>query len=467
MNISNFLLILKARIKIILLTFCITVLTAAAVSLMMPKVYKASTQIVLNYKGTDPLTGAAAPAAQLPGYMATQIDVVKNRGVALRVVDELGLVNNDKLKRQFAQEDRGTQQIRDWIAGRLVSKLEVSPLRESSVLEIAFSGEDPEFVAAIANGFAKAYQGLSIQLKVEPAQKAAEYFGQQVTAFRNNLEQAQTRLAKYRQEKGITSADERLDVENTRLNELSQQMVIAQSAAIEAQSRGRSATGNANDSPDVAINPVVQGLKVEAARADSKLAELGQRLGTSHPQYEAAAAERNMIAGQLQNEIRRTSNSVANSAKIQQQREGELRSEVAQQKEKVLELNRTRDELALLQKDVESAQQALDSVNQRFSQTSIEGQSNQSDIAILSMAQPPGSPNSPRIALNILLAVFLGGLLGMGFGLIAEMMDRRVRSSNDIANLLQVPVVAVINKKPTVTGLRLLPGQSGKFFPSA
>jgi protein tyrosine kinase modulator len=467
MNISNFFLVLKARMKIVLLTFFITVMTAAVVSLMMPKVYKASTQIVLNYKGTDPLTGTVAPAAQLPGYMATQIDVVKNRGVALKVVDELGLAKDEGFKRQFAQEDREHGQIRDWLAGQLVGKLEVSPLQESSVLEIAFSGDDPDFVAAVANGFAKAYQNLSIQLKVEPAQKAADYFKQQVSVFRNNLEQAQTKLAKYRQEKGITSADERVDVESTRLNELSQQMVVAQAAAIEAKSRGRSATGNAGESPDVAINPVIQNLKVEAAKADSKLAELSQRLGTSHPQYEAAAAERNIIAAQLQNEIRRTSNSVANSAKIQQQRENELRSEVAQQKEKVLDLNRTRDELALLQKDVESAQQALDSVNQRFSQTSIEGQSNQSDIAILSLAQPPAFPSSPRIALNILLAIFLGGILGVGFGLIAEMMDRRVRSSNDVSNLLQVPVVALVNKKPTVTGLRLLPGQHGKFFPSA
>ena len=67
----------------------------------------------------------------------------------------------------------------------------------------------------------------------------------------------------------------------------------------------------------------------------------------------------------------------------------------------------------------------------------------------------------------MLLAVIVGGVLGLGFGLIAEMLDRRVRSSNDIAELLKVPVVALVNKRPAVTGMKMLPGgQSGKFFPS-
>jgi succinoglycan biosynthesis transport protein ExoP len=134
------------------------------------------------------------------------------------------------------------------------------------------------------------------------------------------------------------------------------------------------------------------------------------------------------------------------------------------QKAEVLKLNRTRDELSVLQKDVDTAQKALDAVTQRFSQTNIEGQSNQSDIAILSAAKVPTWPHSPKVVLNILLSIFLGGLLGTGFGLIAEMMDRRVRSSDDIASLLKVPVVAMIKNKPTVTGLKLLPGQPGRFF---
>jgi chain length determinant protein EpsF len=335
------------------------------------------------------------------------------------------------------------------------------------VLEIVYSGRDRELVVEVANAFAAAYQDLTLQLKVEPAQKAASYFSDQVSALRSNLEQAQSRISQYQQEKGITSADERLDIETSKLNELSQQLVMAQAAAIEAQSRQHSAMSSANDSPDVSANPVIQGLRVEAARASTKLAELSERLGPSHPQYEAAAAELKNIQSQLRNEIGRTSNTIASSARIEQQRAAELRAQVAEQKQKVLELNRMRDELAVLQKDVETAQRAMDNVTERFSQTSIEAQSNHIDIAVLSAAQEPGSAYTPKIPLNIALALVVGTVMGIGLGLIAEMLDRRVRSSDDLAELLRVPVISMTNRTHRVTGPKQLPGPPGRYLPSA
>ena len=65
--------------------------------------------------------------------------------------------------------------------------------------------------------------------------------------------------------------------------------------------------------------------------------------------------------------------------------------------------------MGVLQKDVESAQRAFDTTSQRFSQTKIEGQAEQSDIAVLNPATPPIEPSSPRIVINTILSVFLGG----------------------------------------------------------
>jgi len=53
--------------------------------------------------------------------------------------------------------------------------------------------------------------------------------------------------------------------------------------------------------------------------------------------------------------------------------------------------------------------------------------------------------------LNIMLSIFLGAMLGIGFGLIAEMMDRRVRSREDISELLEIPVFALIQDNPSKT----------------
>ena len=61
MNLAQFLLILRARKKIVLLTLLFTVAVTLGVSLILPKSYRGTSSLVLNYKGVDPLTGLTLP----------------------------------------------------------------------------------------------------------------------------------------------------------------------------------------------------------------------------------------------------------------------------------------------------------------------------------------------------------------------------------------------------------------------
>lgn len=465
MSPSQIFLIFRARSRIVLATFLVAVLTATAISLLLPRYYTATSQLVVNYKGVDSVTGSPVLTQQQPGYLDTQMAIIGSPSTAQQVVDDLQLVKDPVFREAFTKAG-GKGRMREWIASRLLSRLEVEPAKESNVLNVAFSAREPELAATVANAFARAYRERSAWLKADPVQRASLYFGDRIKSLRDNLEQAQAQLSAYQQEKGITSADQKLDVEIARLNELSQQLVAAESQAIEARSRQQSVRSNAADSPDVAQSPVVQSLKVEEGRVAAKLAELAERLGPSHPQYEAAQAELDRIRSQLRKEVRSVSSSIGSTARIQERREAELRTELAQQKTRVLEMNRMRDEMAVLQSDADNAQKALDVATQRFTETSMEGQSNQVDISILSEAQPPGAPSSPRIGLNILLAAFIGGVLGAGLGLIAEFLDRRLRSSNDLAELLQVPVVALAGRKHSVTVAGKLPALPGRYLTS-
>ena len=50
-------------------------------------------------------------------------------------------------------------------------------------------------------------------------------------------------------------------------------------------------------------------------------------------------------------------------------------------------------------------------------------------------------PSKPRVLLNIVVALFVGTLLGVGLALGLELRDRRVRSSEDLADALEVPLL--------------------------
>lgn len=445
MSFSQFLLMLKARYKIVFFTLTLVVAIVVAISLFLPKSYKASTTVLINYKGADPVTGLALPAQLMPGYMATQSDLIMSKKVARKVIADLGLANSDSVKQSFQEDTNGEGDINDWLSELLLKRLDIKPSRESSVIEISFNGANPQFAALIANAFAEAYIQTTIALKVEPSQKAAEYFTKQIASVKDNLTAAQLNLSEYQQSKEIISIDERMDVERARLSDLSSQLVLAQAQMLEARSRQQNSHGaGAIDSPDVAASPIVMNLKTDIARAESKFADISQKYEKNHPAYQGAEAELINLKRELQIQILSASTNLANNSKILQQREGEIRAALNMQKQKILDLNKDRDALLVLTKEVENAQHAYDLITQRFVQTNIEGQSDQSEVAILNSAVAPLEPASPNLLLNTVVAFFLGLLLGIIAALLTELANRKVRSVEDVYDIFDAPILGEV-----------------------
>jgi hypothetical protein len=79
----------------------------------------------------------------------------------------------------------------------------------------------------MANAFVQAYMDTALALRVNPARQYSGFFDQQVKDARDALEKAQAKVSAFQKAKGIIATDERLDVENARLNELSSQLVAA------------------------------------------------------------------------------------------------------------------------------------------------------------------------------------------------------------------------------------------------
>ncbi|GAA5182509.1 hypothetical protein GCM10025771_31960 [Niveibacterium umoris] len=444
MTFQQFILILKARWKIIATIFSVIVGTAITLSLVLPKQYTATTSVLVDVKSSDPIYGAMMQAQMMPGYMATQVDIITSDRVAQRVVKMLGFDKSPEAIAQWQDEGEGKGTVVTYFADALQRKLDVKPSRESSVINVAFTGADPKFAATVANAFARAYMDTNLELKVDPAKEYAAWFGDRAKQLRDNLEAAQTRLSKFQREKGIVATDDRLDVENARYAELSSQLTAIQAQRSDSSSRQRQAAGRMDTSPDVINSPVIQSLRADVARQEAKLKEMAGQLGQNHPQYQRTQAELDALKSKLDSEMRQVASSVGTSNVVNQQREAELRASLEAQKQKVLELRAQRDEVAVLQKDVEAAQRAYDIVGQRLSQTSLESQTQQTNITVLTPADVPIKHSSPKLLLNTIVAAFLGGLLGVGVALLQEMRNRRIRSREDLVESLGIPVLAVL-----------------------
>lgn len=444
MNLSQFLSVLRARWWVAALVFGLTVVTTIVVSLLLPSQYTATATVVVDYK-PDPVTAMMYAGMASPAILATQADVIRSERVARRVVRNTKLADNPTVRQQWLDATQGKGDIETWLVTLLQKQLDVQPSRESSVIAISYQAPDPQFAAAMANAFVQAFLQTAVELRVDPAKQYSNFFDDRVKEARDTLERAQSKLSAFQREKGIIATDERLDVENARLNELSSQAVMLQALASESGSRSSQARGaSADQLQEVLNNPVISGLKVDLSRAEARLQELSARLGDRNPQVVEAKANIAALRSKIDAETRRVTGSVGVSDTITRQRVADVRAALDAQRAKVLRMKAVRDEGAVLQRDVESAQRAYEMVTQRLNQTTLESQTRQSNVNLLTAAAPPLERSSPKPLLNTALAVLLGGLLAIGVALLLEVMDRRVRGVEDVPATLGLPVIGVL-----------------------
>lgn len=434
--------ILRARWLVVFLAFVLVVATTAIVSMVSDKQYTASASVVLDVKSPDPLSGMALAGLMAPGYMATQVDIIKSDRVARRVVSNLRMDSSDAARAQWMEATKGQGTLIDWLAGVLQRNLDVKPSRESNVITIEYVGADPAFAAAVANAFARAYVDVNLDLRVEPARQYAGFFDEQTRAARERLEKAQRALSDYQQKHGIATADERLDFETAKLNETSSQLTAIQAATTDSQSKRQ--RSDRDTVAEVMQSPLINGLKADIGRLQARIDEASVNLGANHPQTLRQQSELAALKAQLETETRRITESIDTTYRVNRQREAQLQEALAAQKARVLELNRQRDEIMVLKGDIESAQRVFDSVSLRASQSSLESQANQTNISVLNPAIAPTRPSGPRVKLNIAIAMFMGALLGVLLALALELAHRRVRSAEDLAELKDLVLLASI-----------------------
>jgi chain length determinant protein EpsF len=326
----------------------------------------------------------------------------------------------------------------------------VKPSRESNVIFMQFAANTPQTAADIANSFADNYITTSLELKVDPARRQAGWFDQQVNDLRSALEAAQQKLSSYQSQHGVIGNDDsnnRLDAENARLTEISNHLVAAQAAMYDAETRQKQMNdaltkGRSSESVTILQNPLLQNLKTELARSEARFADVSQRFDHNHPQYMSAQAELQSLREKVAAEISNAVGNVAREAQIARQNMTDLQRAMEQQRKHILDLQHNQDEYTVLKRDVESARAAYDSSLQRGGETRLESRLKNTNTAVLNYAYPPMKPSSPRLLLNLALALVLGAVLAVSASLIKERYDPRIHSRADLLEGADLPVLA-------------------------
>ena len=474
MSFNQFLVILRARWLIAATVFSAVVVLIAFASIIWPKQYTATASIVIDSK-SDPVAAAGGAAGGMQPqatYVDTQADIIASERVAQRVVKTLKLDQQPEARKLWAKSpnDDISVTIADLLLKR---KLQVAPAHDSpthvsNVIDISVQWSDPVTAAALANGFAQAAIETNIELKVEPAKQYASWFDQRSRALHADLEQKQKRLSDFQSKNGIVMTDDKLDVENARLTELSTELVNIQSLRQDAQSRQHQVGADISALPEVLQSPVIQSLKAALAQAETKRPDLAANLGKNHPDYQSLEGEISNLRTRIAQESANIAASLGSTTQASLRRENDVRQALEAQKKRVLELKYQHDQAAVFLSDVTSAQRDLDEVTQRLAQSNLESLTQQTNVVQLSTASIPKDPSSPKLVINLILAIFLGGVLGIGSALAVEMRNRRIREDEDIVEILGVPLLGKIGVVHVRAGnVRVPRTVTGRLEPSA
>ncbi len=429
-----------------------TMTLVIVVSLLWPKTYISEVSVVVDSKATDPVSGLAQSAEMLPSTVATQVDIISSHSVALKVVQKLQLHSNPAFRHKYESATGGKGPIDDWIADYLLNKVYVTPSHDSHVINIDVGAFDPDLSATLANAFADAYIQTSLELKADPARRQAAWFAEQMKALRSSLEAAQSKMSDFQRSSGIVGTNEQIDIENTRLAELSTQLIAAQATMYDAQNKLKqmaraSQLDKLDEMPDLSNNVLLQNLKADLVRAQGKLAETAARFGNNHPEYVSADAMVKALQRKLSAQIDTAAGTIRQSAELSSRQQAEIQHALDQQRDRVLQLKHAKDSLDVMRRDVDSAQQAYDAGMQRASQVHLESQLDQSNISILNRAVAPIFPSKPKILLNALISLVVGIILGLAIVIAVERGDQRIRSGDELSDIGGIALLAEIPER--------------------
>lgn len=458
MNAWDYLESLRSRWQLVALT-TLTVLAAVAVwTWRSPREYSAAATLLFDTTQSDPVADKGGGGGSKAAVLGTQADIIRSTFVAQRVVTNLGLDKKRSAIEQYRNSGRTSIPLTEWLGRRLASPsaLQILPTRNSSVLAVTYFSTNPSSAAKLATAFAEAYVQTQLQLRIDPARVYSQWFEAQIGDARRRLEASQARLTRFQQERGLIGAG-KFDVEQNQLAELSAQLTAAQADAAQARARAGS---NVSQSSDAQQSSVVQSLDGQIAGKSAELQQLRQSLGPNHPTIVAAQAQLGELRAKRSQAVGTAVTAVQTTAAAAGARAANLQGLVAGQRERVLRLSGAQDQMAVLQRDVDTARGAYEAVNNRLNEVRLQSEIPQTNVSLLDRAVAPTLPSSPNVSMRLLLGLLAGLFAGVGLAILLEWMNPRVRTVAGLEASTRLPVLADLTRRPPLLRLAAQGGRS-------
>jgi capsular exopolysaccharide synthesis family protein len=472
---------LRKRRRLVVLVLLTAVALGVFVTIGSTPLYTASSTLKIdlgNHSSVDTI-----PVGD--DYLQTQINLLKSRALAARVIVDLGLESNPKfidspnpLERLRSLVMRSLQsvinQLSDLVSqlsgsapapsgqgptqssafelgvhprfvGRYQRSLTVEPLRGTRLVRVSFTTIDPNLSRDLATAHARAFIRMQLETRFDLTKEAREFLEKKLAEIKVKVERSEQALQRFRQVHGVVSVAGGENVVVDRMVDLNRRLTESRSKRIELESLSRIVKGkNVEYLSQVVENSLIVQFRGRIEGLEAERAKLSGVFKPDHPRIAELDQQIREARRRLNLELNNVVRGIESDYAAARAKEAALQAEVDRQQQAALGFKELGVEYNLLQGEVDANRAVYDSVVKRLNETSISSDSPLSNIQVTDPAEKPLAPSSPNMPLNLMLATFLGLFVGVGLTFLLEHFDSTLRTSEDVWRAVGVPTLGVV-----------------------
>jgi len=475
-NLRDYLDILIRRKWLILSFLALVFITTLVFTLSMPKIYKAEGTIEVTHE-TPKVTKfeeVVADEMKAREFYLTQVQLLGSPGLAARVIDHLNLHEHPVVQETLFPEkepgivDRLKRTIRSFISREdpeaprapaieeeilrqeallrfMQANFQAEPDRQSLIIKVSFTAQDRRLSRDVVNAYIDKFIEAQMEKKLEASEYARTFLMRQIDRAKITLEKAEEDMNRFAQQAGIVSLDSRMNSIYRQLEEINTALAQAETKLIAAESVYRQAQEEGPETlPQVLSNPVIGQLKEELTKLKSEYENLSVTFHDEYPAVKAIKSRMSSLEAQLREEQNRVFRAIRNEYETALRQFDVLKERAESQKQLAMDLNERATQYKIMEREVETNKGIYQSLLERAKEIESMVGVSVSNIQVVDRARLPILPFKPKVSRNLLLAVVLGLMGGIGLAFLLEHFTDTILNPDEITDRFRIPVLGVL-----------------------
>ncbi|MBU1242178.1 polysaccharide biosynthesis tyrosine autokinase [Myxococcota bacterium] len=454
---------------IVLLTCGVGVSLAFFVTKKQTPLYRTSCSVVISsqlpsYLGSTVKSNLAETSEDFwyeQRYLATQIEVIKSRNIALLAARRLENVDLHQLlgQPQFAHREPTEEELQR-AAGVMRGMIQVIPVPESRLVNISAVSTMPLMAKKVADAITEAFIDDNLERRLSSTKSASTWLESQLLSLRKKLDEDEKRLYEFKLKNNILAVSLEARIQSTtglilsRSNSVETLDGMARElrAKIQQVRRMRTTDPTLDPSADFLNKPAIVSLRSRYHSAQEKLKEVQVEVMERHEEVIRQERILDVVRGQLTSELALSEDALVAEYQLKERNLQESRALMLQAQEEALALAALDIEHSKLLRERNETAKLYELVLSRLKETGLAEELKTNNIRLLDAAQIPLAPFKPVLWLNLALGLALGMFFGVAFLFLLFYLDNTIKSQEEAEQYLGSSLLGYIP---------LLPFQSG------